>query len=157
MAEADPPSAPERLRVPSSLDQLTTVLAWYGRFHHPPLPTELWVQGQTALVEGFSNAVRHAQASLAAPPPVELEGCLSDREFRILISDHGPTFDLERSLNSIRELVSAEGFDPLDRDEHWGLILLVRLRDDHGWSISQERTDDGRNRLQLCHGLRLAG
>jgi serine/threonine-protein kinase RsbW len=156
MPDADPPSTPERLRVPSSLDQLTTVLAWYDRFRHPPLSTELWVQGQTALVEGFSNAVRHAQAALAAPPPVELEACLSDQEFRILISDHGPAFDLEQALGALREVVSAKDFDPLARDEHWGLILLLRLRNDHGWSISHQRTDDGRNRLRLCHGLGLA-
>lgn len=151
--QPSPPLAHQRLSVTSSLDQLETVLAWFGRLRHLPLPGDLWVQAETALVEGFSNAVRHAHGSRSDAPPVELEAWIRDEEFRLVISDHGPPFDLEQALVALRRLMAGSDFDPLERDQHWGLIFLLRLRDQHGWTIVQERSDDGRNHLRVSHPL----
>ncbi|KEF43372.1 MAG: hypothetical protein ER33_01105 [Cyanobium sp. CACIAM 14] len=151
--DTPPPVASQRLRVASSLDRLEEVLAWFARLRHPPLPEMLWVQGETALVEAFSNAVRHAHGPLADPPPVELEAWLGEAEFGLVISDHGPPFDLRQALDDLQGLVDSPDFDPLERGEHWGLIFLLRLRDEHGWSIGLERTREGRNRLRVSHPL----
>jgi len=51
-----------QLTVNSDLDQLEAVLNWFDRLSDPGVPTDLWMQAQLALVEGFTNAVRHAHA-----------------------------------------------------------------------------------------------
>lgn len=140
-------------RFESSLDQLAPLLSWFEQFNQPPLPPEIWIQGQTGLVEAFSNAVRHAHRDMVPRPPVEVDVVLGPEGVRIEVVDRGPPYDLDAALEIVRGLVNAPEFDPLDREAHWGHVLLLRLRDQHGWQVTYGPGRDGANRFALAHPL----
>lgn len=141
------------LKVASDLTSIPLVLEWFDQFLGAPLPQALWIQGQTALVEGFTNAVRHAHAHLTPPPDVETSMEVSAQGICIEIRDQGQGFDLEAAWRELSRQLQQENFDPLDREEHWGHLLLLKLRSDHGWQISYVRQPDDRNCLQISHPL----
>ncbi|MEA5416101.1 ATP-binding protein [Synechococcus sp. BA-132 BA5] len=142
------------LDVISDLGELETVLSWFERQQHPDVPSDLWMQAQMALVEGFTNAVRHAHAHLVAPPQVHLSLQLSSQAFRIQIIDHGEPFDFAAALARVEAEIAASGQDPLAREAHWGLVMFLKLQKEYGWTISHCRHDDGTNGLSLSHPLR---
>lgn len=152
----DAPARPDRLEritLESSLEQLSDLLHWFERFNEPPLPPEIWIQGQTGLVEAFSNAVRHAHRPLQPKPPVEVSVTLHSDAIRIDVFDRGLPYDLDGALEIVRALVTAPDFDPLDREAHWGQVLMLRLRDQHGWQISYVCSEGGGNQFCLAHAL----
>lgn len=73
---------------------LKSVLAWFDQFQAAPIPHNIWLQCQLALIEGFTNAVRHAHAGLPPETPIGIEVSVGDRTIDIRIWDHGPGFDL---------------------------------------------------------------
>jgi serine/threonine-protein kinase RsbW len=77
---------------------LKSVLAWFDQFQATPIPHNIWLQCQLALIEGFTNAVRHAHAGLPPETPVGIEVSVSDRTIDIRIWDRGPGFDLASML-----------------------------------------------------------
>jgi serine/threonine-protein kinase RsbW len=77
---------------------LKAVLAWFDQFQPSPIPHSVWMQCQLALIEGFTNAVRHAHQGLSPATPVRIEVSLSDRTLDIRIWDQGPGFDLAAVL-----------------------------------------------------------
>lgn len=79
---------------------LQTVLAWFDQFQAAPIPHPLWLQCQLALIEGFTNAVRHAHAGLAPDTPIHIEVSVSDQAVDIRIWDQGPGFDLQAVLKT---------------------------------------------------------
>lgn len=143
----------ERIQVESSLEQLSELLLWFESFNQLPLSMDLWIQGQTGLVEAFSNAVRHAHHGLVPPPKVVVAVALGPQEVQIEVIDRGPPYDFDAALETVEAIVTAPGFDPLDREAHWGHVLLLRLRDQHGWRISYGPSHDGGNRCCLAHPL----
>jgi serine/threonine-protein kinase RsbW len=77
---------------------LKSVLTWFDQFQAAPMPHNIWLQCQLALIEGFTNAVRHAHTGLPANTPVGIEVTVSDRTIDIRIWDQGPGFDLATVL-----------------------------------------------------------
>ncbi|MBE9137401.1 ATP-binding protein [Nodosilinea sp. LEGE 07088] len=77
---------------------LKSVLAWFDQFQTSPIPHNIWLQCQLALIEGFTNAVRHAHAELPQSTPIRIEVSVSDRAIEIKIWDRGPGFDLASVL-----------------------------------------------------------
>lgn len=77
---------------------LKSVLAWFDQFQAAPIPHNVWLQCQLALIEGFTNAVRHAHAKMPRDTPVRIEAAVSDRAIDIRIWDQGPGFDLASVL-----------------------------------------------------------
>ncbi|PSR18632.1 anti-sigma regulatory factor [filamentous cyanobacterium CCP3] len=77
---------------------LKSVLAWFDQFQAAPIPHNIWLQCQLALIEGFTNAVRHAHAGLPLTTPVRIAVAVSDRTIDIRIWDQGPGFDLSAML-----------------------------------------------------------
>jgi serine/threonine-protein kinase RsbW len=77
---------------------LKTVLAWFDQFKTAPIPHQVWLQCQLAVIEGFTNAVRHAHADLPATTPIKLEVAIAEDVIHIRIWDHGPGFDLATML-----------------------------------------------------------
>jgi serine/threonine-protein kinase RsbW len=124
------PIRPDYIRVETDLNAMDQVLQWFEQFNHPPLTDELWMQGQIALIEGFTNAVRHAHKNLPASTPIDLSVNISSHKLEILIWDEGPAFDLEALLAQV-----GQHHDPLEREAHWGGVLLKKLRDKHNWKI----------------------
>ncbi len=159
MSQPRDAEAPEPLStcvVESHLDQIEPVLAWFDGLQLPGVPPDLRMQAQLALVEGFTNAVRHAHAHLKVPPAIRLSVALSARLFLLRILDHGRPFDLEAALQELEQELIDGPEDPLARDAHWGFVMLLKLRRDHGWMIHYRPTDEGGNGLTLSHALSAA-
>lgn len=119
------------LQMETDLNQISQVLQWFTQFRQPPLSEQLWLQGQIAIVEGFTNAARHAHRHLPTQTPIDLEVKLFADRLVIAIWDEGAAFDLE-SLLMQAELRSAD----LLQQTHWGIILMQKLKEQHGWHIT---------------------
>ncbi|MBU7583573.1 MAG: anti-sigma regulatory factor [Nostoc sp. TH1S01] len=138
------------LQVASNLDAIVTVVEWFDQFNCKQLPFQMWIEGQTALVEGFTNVVRHAHKHLNPQPPVELAAAISsDEYFQIYIWDQGEIFNLEAELEKLNQQISDRNFNPLDHEAHWGCIFLLKLRKNYGWNVSYIRESGERNCLLL--------
>lgn len=79
---------------------LQSVVMWFDQFQSAPIPHSLWLQCQLALIEGFTNAVRHAHVGLPKTTPVTIEVSISSRTIDIRIWDQGPGFDLSAVLKT---------------------------------------------------------
>lgn len=126
---------------PSSIEEVPQLLEWFESARWASIPEDLWVQAQTALVEGFTNAVRHAHAALQPSPPVRVRLRRDGTDLLIELEDAGPPFEL-------RAEEPEEG-----RSSHWGLILLQRLQQRYGWKIRYDALPAGGNILSLRHAL----
>ncbi|MEA5617468.1 anti-sigma regulatory factor [Cronbergia sp. UHCC 0137] len=144
------------LQVASDLDAMVTVVEWFDQFNGTQIPYQTWLEGQTALLEGFTNVVRHAHSHLSPETPVNLEIQISPEYFQICIWDQGDSFDLEAALEKFNQETSQREFDPLDHESQWGCIFLLKLRKDYGWTISYIRELDNRNCLLLKKTLTIS-
>ena len=136
---------------PSNLEAMADLVEWFERKRPGGLDDMVWIQAQTALMEGFTNAVRHAHALLEPPPLVGVSLSMVGGQLRLGILDHGAPFDLEALWRE--QAIQGEepfGLDDLpEREAHWGLIILRRLQQDFGWSIRYEPLSDGGNLLVM--------
>ena len=148
-----PPTA--ALQLSSRLEQMEALVAWFDQLWPAAAPANapeaLRLQAQTALVEAFSNAVRHAHRDLPADTPIDIRWMASHDALLLEVVDQGPPFQSEAAFPELRELMSRGEAHPSQRDEHWGLLIFVRLCDRHGWQISSEQPAAGGNILRLSH------
>jgi serine/threonine-protein kinase RsbW len=126
---------------PSSLESVQKLLDWMEAIRFKDLSEDIWVQAKTAIVEGFTNAVRHAHADQVPPPPVGVRIVRSPDALVLEVIDSGAPFQMQ-----------AEAPQP-DRDRHWGLIMLQRLQERYGWGIDYESTGTRGNVLRIHHSL----
>lgn len=131
----------DRIQVLTDLNALTDLLEWFEQFNTFPLTNECWWQCETALVEGFTNAVRHAHQNLPETTPIDIEVTVWRQRIEVRIWDYGQLFDLQSKLKSISE----EKYNPLERTSGRGILFMYRLTDE----IDYTRTPDGRNCLLL--------
>lgn len=141
------------LQVTSKLDEMATVVEWLEQFNHTPVSYQLWLEAQTAVIEGFTNAVRHAHRHLNPDTPVDLNVQMSPEFFQISIWDQGDIFDFELALDAFYQEVSDRAFNPLDHEAHWGCIFLLKLRQEYGWIINYTRENGDKNRLLMKKSL----
>ncbi|BAY30459.1 sigma-B activity negative regulator [Nostoc carneum NIES-2107] len=137
------------LQVASDINAITIVLDWFDQFNCSPLTNRVWIEGQTGLIEGFTNVVRHAHKHLSPQTPIDLSVQISAEYFQLCIWDRGDIFNLETALEKLSEQTSNQTFNPLDQEAHWGCIFLLKLRDKYSWKISYTRDFDARNCLLL--------
>ncbi|MEQ9667517.1 ATP-binding protein [Coleofasciculus sp. G2-EDA-02] len=90
-----------KLTVNSDLNAVEQILDWYGQIQHLPIPQQVWQLGQIALVEAFTNVVRHAHKGLSKSTPVELEITVSNHRLDMKIWDYGQPFDLDAKLKEL--------------------------------------------------------
>ncbi|HEY9747567.1 MAG TPA: anti-sigma regulatory factor [Allocoleopsis sp.] len=128
-----------RLQVTTNLTELNQVLVWFDQLQQPTIPRKTWIQCQTALAEGFTNAVKHAHSDLPSDTVIEIEVNITPQQLEIYVWDSGPPFDLMQKLNSQTQV-----FDPTASSGR-GLQLIAQIAD----QISYDRTDDQRNRLSM--------
>lgn len=165
---ADPVSSSCHASIfPSRLEAVQTLLDWFDRIRPADLDSMLWIQAQTALVEGFTNAVRHAHGTLMPPPPVQVSLTITPSLLRLWITDQGAPFDIssawtDDARNRETGGTSHPSVIPSDadaqpelpqQDSQWGLIMLGRLRQDFGWAIRYEQRPDGGNTLVMERAL----
>lgn len=127
------------LQVKTDLDVLPSVLAWFNENYPVLIPGKIWIQCQTALAEGLTNAIRHAHRNLAAETPILIEVEVVEQSLEMRIWDRGPAFDLQHQLATLAEVIDREQVGGR------GLRLIQRLCDDFSYS----RLPDGRNCLLL--------
>ena len=83
------------LQTPTDLNAIATVLEWFTEVAVSLKPPELVWQAQIILVEGFTNAVRHAHHNLPAITPIDLEMGIDEHQVELCIWDWGQPFDLQ--------------------------------------------------------------
>jgi serine/threonine-protein kinase RsbW len=125
--------------VESDLKALDRVLGHFDRLERAGIARKDWLQCQLALVEGFTNAVRHAHKDLPAEIPIEVEVELTPTGMELRIWDRGLPFDLEGFL---REKAGRDT-DLSGRGQGIPILRKVASR------LVYQRTPDGRNCLWL--------
>lgn len=121
-------------------DALKGVLSWFDGFQSLPIPPEVWLQCQLALIEGFTNAVRHAHRDLARDTPIDIEVTVTTTALDMKIWDRGPGFNFDAMLNRKLETTTP------DSEGGRGLKIMSRVAD----TVTYRPSDDGRNCLHIC-------
>ncbi|WP_071188891.1 anti-sigma regulatory factor [Trichormus sp. NMC-1] len=145
-----------KLQVVSDIDAMATVVEWFDQFNNNQITYQIWLQGQTGLLEGFTNVVRHAHIHLSPETPVDLEVQICSEYFQICIWDQGDIFDLEAAMERFDQETSQSQFDPLEHEYQWGCIFFLKLRKDYGWIISYTRELENRNCLLIKKQLAIS-
>jgi len=127
------------LRVKSKLEELPYLLSWFNSLHGTLVPRLIWIQCQTALAEGFTNAVRHAHKNRDAETPIDIEVIVAEASLQIRIWDQGAEFNLQQALQRLPQTTDKDAFGGR------GIPLIARLTDD----FSYTRADADRNCLLL--------
>jgi serine/threonine-protein kinase RsbW len=129
------------LRLASDLTALSQLLTWFEHLDQASVPAATWLQGQLLLVEGFTNAVRHAHRGISSAAGIEVEVALFADRLEIRIWDSGPAFDFDRTLKTL----VASGEADLLREQGRGLLLMYRITD----FLVYCRSGDDRNVLVM--------
>ncbi|MFW6359211.1 MAG: ATP-binding protein [Chroococcales cyanobacterium] len=122
--------------MPTDLDALEEILAWFDQINESFIPRKTWLQCQLALVEGFTNAVRHAHKNLSPDVPIQLKAKLNAQSIEIQIYDRGNPFNLQDYLDKVH-------FCDNETGSGRGLPILEKITD----YLSYNRTEDDRNCL----------
>lgn len=136
----------DRLIVQTDLTVIPQVLSWFEAFQQSPVSQVVWLQGQIALVEGFTNAVRHAHAQLSKHTPIEIEAGIYPNRIEIRVWDQGSPFDLTELIDRVEQ----DYPNPLEHEAHWGAALFKKLRDQHSWNVEYCCPGEGQNCLSLA-------
>ncbi|BAU13986.1 anti-sigma regulatory factor, Ser/Thr protein kinase [Leptolyngbya sp. NIES-3755] len=135
----------DRLIVQTELTAISQILAWFGTFQQSPVTQAIWLQGQIGLVEGFTNAVRHAHEELPRQTPIKLEAGIYPNHLEIRVWDRGSPFDLDALIDRVEQAYP----NPIEHEAHWGAALFKKLRDQHSWQIDYRCSREGQNCLKL--------
>lgn len=128
------------LQVNSDLKSLGHVLEWFTKNTRSYLSEHYFLQCQTMLAEGFTNAVRHAHKNYPPQTLIKIELFLYNRYLEIKIWDTGKPFDLKEKLDVL--LQKKEKTAPVDLAEGGrGLQFINALADQFQYirDIKQER------------------
>ncbi len=127
------------LIIPSDLKSLDQILAHLEKINYQIISRQTWLECQLALVEGFTNAVRHAHKDLSPEVTIEIKINLFGNRLELYIWDRGNPFDLESFMAK----------SPLEQNDlslgGRGLIILRQIAD----FISYTREEDERNCLLI--------
>jgi serine/threonine-protein kinase RsbW len=82
----------------SDIKAVAQVLFWLEQLDSLPIPEALLHQCKLAVVEGFTNAVRHAHKNLPRETPIDLEITVFNDRLEIKIWDKGKPFDFQAKL-----------------------------------------------------------
>jgi len=140
--ETQPHFKQSQLKVSTNIKDVEKVLEWFEQFNQSPMEANVWWKCQTALVEGFTNAVRHAHKNLPSHTPIELEVKVFAKYLEIRIWDYGQPFDFSAKL---QEILDNPPMDPLQKEGGRGLIFMKKLTD----HLEYSRGADERNCLLM--------
>lgn len=129
------------LQVKTELEALRQVLQWFESIVFPSLPQKIGWQCEVALVEAFTNTVRHAHHNLPKTTPIDLEVRLFPSFLEMCIWDRGEPFNLKDKLRDSLENNSP----PLEKEGGRGLQFMKKLTDD----MQYLRLSDRRNCLVM--------
>ena len=111
------------IQVPSDLKALDLLLLQFNKLYQDYITQEDWLKCQLALVEGFTNAIRHAHKDLPRETPILIEVNLTREQIEIRIWDQGEYFDLSNFIATISK-----------QDNKWlgngrGIALMNKIAD----------------------------
>lgn len=86
------------LQVNTDINAVAQVLEWVEQLNNQPIPEAVWHQCKLAMIEGLTNAVRHAHENLPLETPIELEITVFNDRLEIKIWDWGKPFDFQAKL-----------------------------------------------------------
>lgn len=146
------------LRVKTDLAALQDVLQWFETVIFPSLPQKTGWQCEVALVEAFTNAVRHAHYNLPNTTPIDLEVKLFTNFLEMRIWDRGQPFDLKAKLQANSDISTY----PLEKEGGRGLQFMKRLTDElqylnlpnhRNCLLMRKKYSSGKtNKLDFCQG-----
>lgn len=113
------------LQVKTELEALKEVLHWFEGLVFPLVPQKVGWQCEVALVEAFTNAVRHAHRNLPKNTPIDLEVKLLPHFLEMRIWDRGQSFDLQDKLRKGEKEVSS-----MEKEGGRGLHFIEKLTDE---------------------------
>lgn len=126
-----------KIEVKSDLKAIDFVLLQFNKLYDNRILQQDWLQCQLALVEGFTNAVRHAHKNLLPETPIKIELTLCLEKMTIRIFDYGQPFDLNNFINTMSA-----------KDTNWlgsgrGIAIINKVSD----VLSYERVSNNQNCL----------
>jgi cellulose synthase (UDP-forming) len=127
------------LRTETRYDALNQLMNWFNALKPGFVPDQVWMETQTALGEGFDNAICHAHHNLPEDTPIDIYLSIYTHTIQLDILDYGEEFDFESHLLQLPEHVSAYA------ERGRGLLILQKIVD----YMSYTRISDQRNRLLL--------
>ena len=86
------------LQLNTDIKAVAQVLCWLEQLDPLPIPEAVLHQCKLAMVEGFTNAVRHAHKNLPFETQIELEITVFNQRLELKIWDWGEPFDLQAKL-----------------------------------------------------------
>ena len=113
------------LQVNTKLEALKEVLQWFESLVFPLVPQKMGWQCEVALVEAFTNAVRHAHHDLPETTPIDLEIKLLPSFLEMRIWDRGQPFDIQAKLRK-----GEREADSMEREGGRGLQFINKLTDE---------------------------
>ena len=116
------------LQVKTELEALREVLQWFEGLVFPHVSQKMGWQCEVALVEAFTNAVRHAHQNLPKSTPIDLEVELLPNFLEMRIWDKGESFDLEAKL--LKGEQEANALDSMEKEGGRGLQFIKKLTDE---------------------------
>ena len=123
------------LQVKTELEALKEVLQWFEGLIFPQIPQKMGWQCEVALVEAFTNAVRHAHQNLPETTPIDLEVELFPGFLEMRIWDRGQPFDLTAKLKKGESEVNS-----LEKEGGRGLQFINKLTDElQYWNLPNHR------------------
>lgn len=137
------------LQIVSNLGEVEKLLSWFEKHYQSHIPNNVWLQAQTLLIEGFSNAVRHAHQHEDEDTLISLELDIYPHNLQIKIWDQGLFFDLASALENLQTKLVSDDLNLFERESQWGFIFFLKLRDEFGWSLDYINELDQGNCLQV--------
>ena len=86
------------LQLTTDINSVTQVLSWVEQLDALPIHEAVLHQCKLVVIEGFTNAVRHAHKNLPRSTPIELEITVFNERLEIKIWDAGKPFDFKAKL-----------------------------------------------------------
>lgn len=127
----------------SNLQEIERVLLQFNRLYQTRILQQDWLQCQLALVEGFTNAVRHAHRNLPPETPITISIAVKSDRLITKIWDYGEPFDL---IGFIAQKVKTDNWLGSGR----GTDLIGKIADE----VSYDRVSPQQNCLKMTKYLR---
>lgn len=123
--KSNPETKQYHLQVKTELEALKEVLQWFEGLVFPLVPQKMGWQCEVALVEAFTNAVRHAHQNLPQTTPIDLEVKLCPSFLEMRIWDRGQPFDIQAKLRTSEREASS-----MEKEGGRGLQFIKKLTDE---------------------------
>lgn len=123
--KSNPETRQYHLQVKTELEALKEVLQWFENLVFPLVPQRMGWQCEVALVEAFTNAVRHAHHNLPKTTPIDLEVKLLPNFIEMRIWDRGQPFDIQAKLRKSEQEASL-----MEKEGGRGLQFIKKLTDE---------------------------